>query len=161
MIRPRNNNVYAPRAKHADKKHAPPPVGRGIFDWISPIIKVKEAALVEEVGVDAVVFLRFLKMTRNIFLCLVPLAFGMLVPITLTHTATFVNYNGVNVLLKMTPMWLFGDWFWAYVVFAYAMTLVVVFFLYINYRVITRLRRSYFDSQDYQNSLHSRTLMVC
>jgi len=38
--------------------------------------------------------------------------------------------------------------------------LVSCFWLWINYRSVTRLRREYFESHEYQTSLHSRTLMV-
>ena len=161
LLRPRNSAVYAPRAKHADKRHAPPPIDKGFLSWIKPIRDVKEAALVEEIGVDAVIFLRFLKMTRNIFLCLTVVGCGMLIPIAVTGGSTYYSqWKDIAVLMKITPQYIFGTRFWAYVIFAYAADIVIMFFLFVNYRAVTRLRRTYFESQDYQNSLHSRTLLV-
>lgn len=67
FLRPYNNVVYAPRAKYADSKHAPPPVSKGLFGWIPPILRTKEQDLVERVGLDAAVFMRVCRMLRNIF----------------------------------------------------------------------------------------------
>jgi len=160
ILRPRNSNVYAPRAKHADKKHAPPPVGKGLLSWIKPIKDAREARLVQEIGVDATVFLRFLSMSRNIFLCLTAIGCGMLIPLTAKGGAAIDDQYHTSWLLRMTPEFSFGNVFWGYVIFAYIMTIIVCVFLYINYRAVTRLRRAYFESSDYQNSLHSRTLML-
>ena len=59
FIRPFNNVVYAPRAKHADSKHAPPPIEKGLFGWIKTVMKTKEPALVEKLASDAAVFCGF------------------------------------------------------------------------------------------------------
>ena len=53
-----------------------------------------------------------------------------------------------------------GQVFWAMVACAWLIDIVVCLFLWWNYRAVTRLRREYFESKDYQNSLHSRTLMI-
>ena len=66
FLRPYNNVVYAPRARHADSKHAPPPVDKGLFGWIPPLFRTKEQDLVEKVGLDAAVFMRFVRMLRNL-----------------------------------------------------------------------------------------------
>ena len=67
LLRPYNSIVYAPKLKIADEKHAPPPMGRGIFAWVGPLVKTNEQDLVKLIGLDATVFLRFLAMCRNIF----------------------------------------------------------------------------------------------
>jgi hypothetical protein len=111
--------------------------------------------------VDATVFLRFLKMLRNIFLALTAVGCGMLIPVALTAgKGEYELWSSITVLLKLTPQYSYGTPFWAYVIFAYAITFIVCFFLWIDYRAVIRLRRAYFEGTDYQNSLHSRTLMV-
>ena len=42
-------------------------MGPGIFDWIAPIAKTKERDFVDKVGLDAAVFMRAVRMLRNIF----------------------------------------------------------------------------------------------
>lgn len=162
FLRPYNNVVYAPRAKHADSKHAPPVVSKSLFGWISPLLRTNEQDLVEKVGLDAAVFMRFCRMMRNMFSILAVLGCGILIPVNITQ----VNKNdpleqSANLLMKMTPAYLRpGAAVWAYVLVAYIFTGVVFTFLWINYRAVLRLRRAYLDSPEYQRSLHSRTLLL-
>ncbi len=161
LLRPRTNTVYAPRAKYADEKHAPPPLSKRMFSWFEPIKNVKEDELVEKVGLDAVVFLRFLRMTRNIFLVLTVIGCGILIPVNLVGTHSAPNtYGQVATLMKFTPQYILGLKFWAFVVCAYVFDIIICGFLWWNYRAVLRLRRAYFESYDYRNSLHSRTLLV-
>ena len=62
--------------------------------------------------------------------------------------------------MKFTPQYIFGRKFWAFVLCSYLFQGTVCFFLWWNYRAVYRLKRAYFNSRDYQASLHSRTLLV-
>ncbi|KAH5348161.1 hypothetical protein HBI48_180920 [Parastagonospora nodorum] len=161
FLRPRNGRVYAPRAKHADEKHRPIPLGKKPFSWFSAIKDVKEQDLVDKIGLDAVVFLRFMRMIRNIFCVVTALGCGILIPINVVGGSPFYKqWNSVPTLLKLTPQYIFGPKFWAYVIVAYLMQGTVCFFLWWNYRAVFKLRRTYFDSQEYKASLHSRSLLL-
>ncbi|KAF2681350.1 DUF221-domain-containing protein [Lentithecium fluviatile CBS 122367] len=160
-LRPRNSRVYAPRAKHADSKHAPITLGRGPFGWLSAVKDVTEQDLVEKIGLDAVVFLRFLRMLRNIFAVLTVVGCGVLIPVTLVGGGAFYEqYDSIATLMRITPQYIFGQKFWAFVVCSYLFEGTVCFFVWWNYRKIYDLRRAYFNSMDYQASLHSRTLLL-
>lgn len=175
FFRPRTNAVYAPRAKHADEKHAPPRLGRGFFAWVAPIKDVKESRMVDMVGLDAVIFLRFLRMLRNMFLVLSVLGLAILLPLLLAggHTVQSVSkrqtsgadpnstLDQVAWLMRLTPQYTFGPVFWGYTAIAYIFSAVVCFFIWWNYRAVLRLRRNYLTSPEYLSSLHARTLMVC
>ena len=95
LLRPWNTVVYAPRLRHADEKHAPPPVGKGLFAWVTPVIKTKEQAVIEKVGLDAAIFLRFIKMCRNIFLVLSIIGCAILIPVNVVtgNLQTFKDNN--------------------------------------------------------------------
>lgn len=161
FLRPRHNAVYAPRAKHADAKHAPPAVGKGLFSWFRPLRKLKEDVLVEQLGLDAVIFLRFLRMTRNIFLALSVIGLGILLPVNLIGGhGIYKNYADISIFMKFTPLYTFGQKCWAFTICAYLFDIVICGFLWLNYRAVLRLRRVYFESADYKASLHSRTLML-
>jgi hypothetical protein len=162
LLRPYNNVVYAPRAKHADSKHAPPKMGNGIFDWIAPVAKTKEQDFVDKVGLDAAVFMRVARMLRNIFVILSVLGCGVLIPTYLvtSGSGSAANGKGTGFFLKLTPLNTRGTPVWALVCCAYAFNAVICYFLWRNYQAIVRLRRAYFDSSDYQRSLHARTLLV-
>lgn len=62
--------------------------------------------------------------------------------------------------MQITPRDVYGAPQWAGVVVAYCTNFVVIFFLWWNYRKVLALRRVYFESDEYQSSLHARTLMV-
>lgn len=161
ILRPHNNVVYAPRAKHADEKHAPPPVGKGVFDWVAPVVRTKEQALVDKIGLDATIFLKFTKMCRNIFTCVTIVGCGALIPINLISGNTGATGAEVSVVFtRLTPTYVGGEILWAYVVIAYVFDVIICFFLWRNYKGVHRLRRAYFESPEYQKSLHSRTLLI-
>jgi calcium permeable stress-gated cation channel len=161
IIRPRNNAVYAPRIKVADEKHAPPLLGPGLFSWIQSIKKPDEEELVEKIGLDAVIFLRFVRMLRNIFLVLTVVGCAILIPITVVGGhEVYDHWSNIATLMKFTPQYIFGNKFWAFVICAYIFQATVCFFLWWNYRAVLRLRRAYFNSRDYRSSLHSRTLLL-
>ncbi|ORY08733.1 hypothetical protein BCR34DRAFT_517422 [Clohesyomyces aquaticus] len=160
-LRPHSPSVYAPRAKHADEKHAPLPLDRKPFSWFRAIKNVKEQELVEKIGLDAVVFLRFLTMIRDIFIVLTIIGCGILIPVNVVGGHDFYEqWGNVATLMKFTPQYIFGPKFWAFVICAYLFQGTVCFFLWFNYKAVLRLRRAYFNSSDYKSSLHSRTLLL-
>jgi calcium permeable stress-gated cation channel len=71
VLRPRHKIVYAPRLKNTDhKRPEPPPVDDGLFSWLKPVWRCSDEDLLDIIGLDAVLFLRFWRMCRNIFICL-------------------------------------------------------------------------------------------
>jgi hypothetical protein len=156
FLRPFNRVVYAPKLKHADERHAPPPLGKGVFAWVGPLWKVTEADIVALAGMDAAIFMRFTRMCRNLFIVLSVIGCGVLLPVHLTHS-TRNDYW----LYEITPSDVWNDAQWAQVVVAWLFNLTMCGLLWWNYRKVLRLRRQYFESQEYQQSLHARTLMVC
>ncbi|KAI0016168.1 putative DUF221 domain protein [Xylariomycetidae sp. FL0641] len=160
FLRPYNGTVYAPRLQQADGKHAPPPLEKGVLGWVQPLVKTKEQVLVDKIGVDGALFLRFTKMCRNILVVLSIIGCGVYIPLNLVQNAQNNNGAKSNVFMNLTPLGVWGEACWAHVIVSYAFDIVICFFVWRSYRVVTRLRRDYFESPEYQASLHSRTLMV-
>ena len=166
LMRPRNTIVYAPKTKYADEKHAPPKLGKGLFDWVGPVTRTKEVTLVEKTGMDATIFLRFTRMLRNMFLALSAVGFLLLLPanvISADRSQIKQGSGGQNYFATMTPQYIgqkrHGS-LWVHVASVWAIDLIVGFFLWWNYVAVTSLRRQYFESPEYLMSLHSRTLMI-
>ncbi|KAL3464418.1 hypothetical protein BJX64DRAFT_254961 [Aspergillus heterothallicus] len=157
LVRPRHTLVYAPKVKHADRKHAPPPVGKGFFSWLKPLVRTKEPELVDCIGLDATVFIRFTKMCRNIFIFLSIIGCGVMIPLNLTQSQ---NTNDAGAFAKMTPLYVRSNAIWSQVVCAWCFDIIIAYFLWRNYKGVLVLRRRYFESSDYQRSLHARTLMI-
>ncbi|KAI8633894.1 DUF221-domain-containing protein [Xylariaceae sp. FL1651] len=160
ILRPYNGTVYAPRLKHADEKHAPPPVEKGVFSWVSPVVKTHEQVLAEKIGPDATLFLRFTKMSRNLMIILSVVGCGVYIPLNVVENTRNNAIDATNVFISLTPLGVWGAACWAHVIVSYVFDILVCFFLWWNYRAVTHLRRQYFESTEYQESLHSRTLMI-
>ena len=160
FLRPHNSVVYAPKLKYADDKHAPPRIGKGLFAWFWPVASTKEAELVEKIGLDATIFLRFTRMCRNIFSLVTVIAVAILLPANIISSKkSKINHNH-SFLNLSTPLYVTGAALWVHVVCAWAINIIVAFFLWRNYTAVTRMRRQYFESAEYLTALHSRTLMV-
>ncbi|KAI8936934.1 hypothetical protein NX059_006163 [Plenodomus lindquistii] len=164
IFRPFNTTVYAPRLRHTDEKHRPPPMGKGLFAWYKPVFKTNEDEYVEKIGLDATIFLRFSRMCRNMFCVLAIVGCAIIIPINTINSVAFAkNFGGAQLsgaIFLMTPRDLFGDVFWAFVCLSYIIDIIVCGFLWWTYRAVHRLRRKFLESPDYQNALHSRTLMI-
>lgn len=160
ILRPHHAAVYAPRLKRASKDHVPPPVGKGFLSWLGPVLKTNEAQTVNAAGLDAAVFLRFTRMCRNMFLVLTIIGCSVLIPTNWTGADKSLA-KGQPGFVLMSPQIVFGPPLWAQVVCAWVFDVVVAYFLWSNYRAVRRLRRAYFESDEYQSRLHSRTLLVC
>lgn len=106
---------------------------------------------------DAAIFMRFTQMCRNIFLVLAFLGCGILLPLFYLRN---VDNEKKSWLLRITPSGVSGQPIWGLVVVAYIFNIVICGFLWWNYRKVLQLRRIYFESEEYQHSLHARTLMV-
>ncbi len=157
LIRPYHTIVYAPKLKHADEDHAPPPLGKGLFAWVAPLWSTTEKDLVRLVGMDAALFMRFTVMCRNIFLVLAVFGCAILIPVNYSNSISFPDSVWISLL---GPSTVFGNAQWAQVAVAWLFNVTICGFLWWNYRKVLRLRRAYFESSDYQRSLHARTLMV-
>ncbi|KAL2398526.1 hypothetical protein ABEF93_000942 [Exophiala dermatitidis] len=159
FMRPRNTIVYAPKLKNSDKDHAPPPLGKGLFSWVKPVTSANEPFLVAKIGMDAVIFLRFTRMLRNIFVVLGFLGLVLMIPVNVGLGNKAVS-RGSSGFAIMTPLFIFGKGLWAQVVLAWVIDVVIIYFLWHNYRRVHKLRRGYLESPEYQASLHARTLLI-
>ncbi|KGQ06393.1 hypothetical protein BBAD15_g8318 [Beauveria bassiana D1-5] len=159
LLRPHNQAVYAPKVKHADEKHAPPTIGKSLFAWVPPVLHTNEDVLMQTVGMDATIFIRFMRMCRNMFLALSVVGVGILVPVHLTKAA-IRDKSELGWLTNISPLNVFGRAQWVQVVAAYLFDIIVAGFLWWNYREIAQLRRRYFETDEFQTSLASRTLML-
>ncbi|KAK2614282.1 hypothetical protein N8I77_001127 [Diaporthe amygdali] len=157
FFRPYHTVVYAPKLKHADESRAPPPLGKGPFSWIPPLWQTTEKDMIRLAGLDAVIFLRFINMLRNMFVIMAVIGCAVLVPVNYTQS---IRFDSDTWLMRLTPSNVWGTAQWATVLCAWLFNIVVLGLLWWNYRKVLHLRREYFETPEYQQSLHSRTLML-
>lgn len=109
---------------------------------------------------DATIFLRFVRMCRNMFLTLCVTGVGILLPVNVSKWQDYKGEKNPNWVVGITPLNTWAPAIWSQVVIAWCFNLIIMGFLWFNYRKVLQLRRKYFETEDYQKSLHSRTLMV-
>ncbi|KAI1776609.1 DUF221-domain-containing protein [Hypoxylon cercidicola] len=158
FVRPYNSVVYAPKLKHADEEHAPPPIGKGYLAWLPPLWKTTEKEMISHAGMDAAIFLRFTRMCRNIFLTLGVVGCCILLPVY--YTLNSDKTGNQQWFMRLTPSNVNDQPLWALVVAAYSFNIIIIGYLWWNYRRVLQLRRIYFESKEYQQSLSARTLML-
>ncbi|KAJ6261388.1 hypothetical protein Dda_4058 [Drechslerella dactyloides] len=161
LIRPHNAVVYAPRLKHTDAKHAPPPIDNGYFSWLIPVFKCREEDLWDKLGLDAIVFLRFLRLLRNLFAVLSLLCLVMIV----VNVGCSVKNKGElgknpDPLIYTSPRAVHGECLAAHVIMAWVFNIITCLFIWRSYRALLNLKTRYFESSEYQASLQAKTLMV-
>jgi hypothetical protein len=91
------------------------------------------------------------------FLAIAAIGCGILIPVNLSKG---VQWSSSTTLARITPVNTFGNDNWGMSICAWLFDITIAGFLWYNYRAILKLRRQYYDSPEYQNSLHARTLMV-
>ncbi|OLL26254.1 hypothetical protein NEOLI_000303, partial [Neolecta irregularis DAH-3] len=164
FLRPRHNVVYAPKLKLEDNEEkAPPKAGTGFFDWVKPVWSYQEDDLYHKIGVDSLVFLRFHRMMRITFFLFAALGCFVVIPMNIginLGTAVGRSKRNKDPLSLCSIQTVSGNLLWIYILFAWLFIALFLWILYVNYQGIIRLRTKYFQSSEYQNSLHSRTLLV-
>ena len=114
----------------------------------------------DKVGLDAVTFLRFLRMMRWLFTGIAVLGCGILIPINVYYNLKHVDKEGRDILSMLTIRDVSGNILFAHVAVTYLITFLIIGFVYVHWREMVRLRHAWFHSEEYQQSFYARTLAV-
>ncbi|OSC96334.1 DUF221-domain-containing protein, partial [Trametes coccinea BRFM310] len=161
ILRPKNKIVYEPKIKYHVGNKVPPRPSDSFLGWVSPLLHTKEPELVDKIGLDAAIFLRFLRMCRWMFTAIAALTCAVLIPVNVIYNLKFVPAKGRDALSMLTIRDLDkSNWIFAHVVVTYAITLTVIVIVWYHWREVVRLRRDWFRSPEYIQSFYARTLMI-
>ncbi|KAJ6495774.1 DUF221-domain-containing protein [Mycena vitilis] len=159
-LRPRNKIVYEPKVKYHVGDKSPPRIGDTFCGWLPPLIHTKEPELLDKIGLDAVAFLRFLRLMRGIFMGTAILACGILIPINFLYNRAHIKPQKRDALSMLTIRDVRGNSIYAHVAVSYLITLLVLGFIYIDGRAMVKLRTQWFKSPEYMKSFYARTLSI-
>lgn len=167
IMRPSNRIVYEPKLKYADGRPSCPPMGINPFGWLPPLWRMKENDLLPIIGLDAVAYLRFVRMMRWCLTAIGLVMCAVLIPIDVMYnvddrdsSSSTSDDNNHNFLFMITMRDVHGADLWAHVVMSYFGTFVALGFLWFNWRHMIRLRWDWFRSPEYQDALYARTLLI-
>jgi hypothetical protein len=151
--------IYEPKAKYHEENKEPPKISRSFFGWLSPLIRVKEPELVDKVGLDAVTFLRFLRMMRWLFTSLTILGAAVLIPPDIIYS-TRKSKIPTTALSMLTIQDVYDNLLYVHIAGSYVFTALICGFAYTHWKAMAQLRRSWFRSPEYINQFYARTLQV-
>lgn len=66
----------------------PQMLGSGRFDWIKPVFKIKDDALLENIGFDAYIFIYFTRILRRLVIVLTLISMFIFLPLNIVATYT-------------------------------------------------------------------------
>ncbi|KAH8828425.1 DUF221-domain-containing protein [Flagelloscypha sp. PMI_526] len=159
LLRPKNKIIYEPKVKYHVGNKPPPRISDGLFGWLPPLIHTKEPELVDKVGLDAVAFLRFLRLLRWLFTAVALLCGGMLIPVNVIYNLKNKKENH-DLLNMITIRDVDGNALYAHVAATYLITIIICVFVFFHWRAMTKLRNDWFRSPEFVESFYSRTLAI-
>ena len=152
--------IYEPKVKYHVGNKPPPRISDSIFGWLPPLVHTKEPELLDKIGLDAVVFLRFARLMRWLFTGIALLACSVLIPINITYNLRHVDSTARDALSMLTIRDVSGNLLYAHVAVTYLITFLIMFCVYVHWREVVRLRHAWFRSPEYLESFYARTLQV-
>ncbi|KAG0367716.1 hypothetical protein BGZ54_003394 [Gamsiella multidivaricata] len=165
-LRPRNGVIYARKYKSSPQDKRAPRLEEGYFSWMRPVWSCPDEVLVEKIGLDAVVFIRFVRMCRQIFLAMAVIGCGALIPINIIFTLraqrNMPTDQASTDKVSMLTMAGMSDlrWLWAHVGGVWVFSMIMYIAMLHNYKTFLGFRIRYFESEAYQEDVASRTIML-
>ncbi|EIE84318.1 hypothetical protein RO3G_09028 [Rhizopus delemar RA 99-880] len=151
------STIYSPRLRM--KKHAPEQLPTSFFGWIIPLLKTKDAVIMDKVGLDAVVMLQFLLMSVKLFAFCGFFGTVVLYPIS-RMGGDIANGTHPNHTLSIldTSITRSMSYLWVYLFFTYLFVFATFYFTFLNYRDYVHIRREFLLRK--AKTISSRTLLV-
>jgi hypothetical protein len=141
-------DIYAPKTRKAGGEMLPR-IGNYPFSWISKVWHASDDDIIHIAGMDAFVYLRYLKTCFRIILICGIFAVGVLCPL---YATTDVNFDDDKVegitLFSMANIPQKSVKLWAPLIFVYLFTLIFLYFMHKEYENFARARVLYFKGGD-------------
>ncbi|KAK7057546.1 DUF221-domain-containing protein [Favolaschia claudopus] len=160
LLRPRNKIVYEPKVKYHEGDKPPPRIGDSFCGWLPPLLHTREPELLDKIGLDAVAFLRFLRLMGQTFAGIAILTCCILIPINYRYNQAKVNPKKRDALSSLTIRDVKGNTIYYHVAVSYLITILVIGLVYIHGRAMVELRNQWFKSPEYIKSFYARTLSI-
>ncbi|KAG0320629.1 hypothetical protein BGZ99_004401 [Dissophora globulifera] len=146
--------LYSPRTRL--NVNPSPPMSMRFLGWIKPTLNIPEEFYITNVGLDAVMFLRFLKM------CLQFCVFNAIVVGVILLPIHYTGGNDMSEVPRMSIANIKNDSnvLWAHVILTYVVTLSWMFLLFKNYWQWMDLRREYTLQRIRQGEIAERSIFI-
>ncbi|KAG0082868.1 hypothetical protein BGZ92_011290, partial [Podila epicladia] len=146
--------LYSPRCRL--KVNPSPPMSLKFLGWIIPTLKIPEDFYITNVGLDAVMFLRFLKMCLQFCVFNAVVVGTILLPIHYTAGTEYSELPRMSILNVSSD----SNVLWAHVFLTYLVTVSWMFLLFKNYWQWMDLRREYTLQRIRQGEIAERSIFI-
>ncbi|KAF9116942.1 hypothetical protein BGX27_008090 [Mortierella sp. AM989] len=155
IVRHWNKKIYQPRTYLVSEDIRSPELPSGIFSWITASFAVKDNVLVERIGLDAYMFLRFQRMSTILFTGFTLLAVPILIPLNV------INGGEEEGVKSMTIGNVVVGWrMWFHLALTIIFSGATIFMLWSEMLEYTRRRHAYLLSEKHAKTPQSTTILV-
>ncbi|KAJ3228140.1 hypothetical protein HK099_006020, partial [Clydaea vesicula] len=179
FLRPFNKTIYEPRSLYAAESKKPPPLTRKPLSWFLTIRKTDTLNSVDKIGLDAVMFLRFIKFGIHFFLLAtlfgLPLIFfhafispppetvisstGQQLDAKPDYSLTILTINNIHFNdVNQDPD--FYNFFFVHSTLLWILSFWCYYNLYVVWNNYIELKARWFKSEDFVKAHHNKTLLV-
>ncbi|KAG0345874.1 hypothetical protein BG004_002866 [Podila humilis] len=146
--------LYSPRCRL--QVNPSPPMSLKFLGWIIPTIKIPEEFYITNVGLDAVMFLRFIKMCLQFCVFNAIVVGTILLPIHYTAKGEYTELSRMSILNVPND----SNVLWAHVFLTYLVTVSWMFLIFKNYWQWMDLRREYTLQRIRQGEIAERSIFI-
>ncbi|KAF8926693.1 hypothetical protein EDD21DRAFT_391816 [Dissophora ornata] len=155
VVRHWSKKVYQPRTYLVNEDVRSPELPTGMFSWITASFSIEDNVLVERIGLDAYMFVRFLRMAAILFTGFTLVAIPILIPINV------VGGLGSAGLPVMTIGNVAESWrFWFHLFLTILFSAATIAMLWKEMQEYTRRRHAYLLSEKHAKTPQSTTILV-
>ncbi|KAG0304845.1 hypothetical protein BGZ98_004944 [Dissophora globulifera] len=160
IVRHWSKKIYQPRTYLVTEDARAPELGKGYFSWITASFAVKDHDLVGRIGLDAYMFLRFMRMGALLFSVFTLVGIPFLIPINVINGLNTLG-QPIQGLLIMTIGNVNQSWrFWFHLVLTVLFSAGTVIMLWSEMYEYTRRRHAYLLSKKHSKTPQATTILV-
>ncbi|KAI9599153.1 hypothetical protein BDF19DRAFT_116931 [Syncephalis fuscata] len=154
LVRPWNVYYYAPRmiAKYVQ---APRSITGQFYHWVIVTIRTPDRELLRNAGLDAYMFLRFLRLSRRLFIIYCVIGLPIMMPLNIIDQGDLDGVQEWTVGNVTNPRR-----FWGHVVCSYLFVCIAMFYMVRELNVYIRLRHAYLTSSGYRKRPEATTMLI-
>ncbi|KAF9957060.1 hypothetical protein BGZ72_002203 [Mortierella alpina] len=160
IVRRWNRKIYQPRTYLVNEDVRSPELPQGIFSWITASFRINDSELVNRIGLDAYMFVRFQRMCAMLFTGFTLVAIPVIIPINLVNGVNTVESKGI-VAMTIGNVPDAQAWrLWFHLILTILFCGGAVFMLWREMQEYTRRRHVYLLSAKHQKTPQSTTILV-
>lgn len=142
ILRPRLKRIYAPRQILLEMIFPLGKLPHSFFAWIIPAFVANDDDVFYYAGIDALVYMRFLKLCIKISFLIFPYGIAVLLPLNCYGIA---DLSGLDKL-SMSNLGQRSGRLWAHLVAAWVYTLIICYLLYLEWKIYIMYRQEYLSN---------------